>query len=239
VHLSQTETERLLAFFVEQELAFRKKHGTYKGSFSVISSFIGYQSRSAAPTNFDRTYAYNLGHAAVALIASDVDISGYIATIINLRCPVSEWTVSAVPITALLQKGLRRNGQSSTIQFVESSTPHTKRAKHSHHDVAVPKSEVKLTSPAYLELANHRSEWAAIDHYENPGPIQYTGACADSIPRTLALEPFDYLRDIETLQSALDEIREACRPGCKATVLHVATKNLEALMDIINIVQKK
>lgn len=226
---------------MEQELTFRKKHGTYKGSFSVISSFIGYQSRSAAPTNFDRAYAYNLGHAAVALIASDLDVSGYIATINNLRAPMAEWSVSAVPITALLERGHRHDGHASAINFVHSSAHHHgKRAKHGHHDhVAVPKSEVKLTSPAYLELAHHRSHWAATDHYENPGPIQYEGACSHSIPRTLALEPFNYLRDIASLQSALDDIREVCRPGCEATVLHVATKNLEALKDIIHIVQTK
>jgi hypothetical protein len=38
---------------------------------------------------------------------------------------------------------------------------------------------------------------------------------------------------VQALQIALDDIREACRPGCEATVLHVATKNLEALKEII------
>ena len=69
--------------------------------------------------------------------------------------------------------------------------------------------------------------------YENPGPIQYQGPCANSISQTLQVESFDYLQDIEALQLALDDIREACRPGCEATVLHVATKNLVALKDII------
>lgn len=39
--VSQAETERLLAHFVEMELKYRKKKGVYTGSFSVVSSFIG------------------------------------------------------------------------------------------------------------------------------------------------------------------------------------------------------
>ena len=215
VQLSQAETERVLAHFVEQELSFRKKKGTYKGNFSVVCSFIGYQSRGAAPSNFDRTYAYNLGHAAIAMAAEGPSLSGYMATINNLRGGVENWIVSAVPITALLECGGR------------NCIPHRPQ---------VPTSEVNLNSLSYKYLEENRAEWITADMYENPGPVQYAGPCATTIPMTLQLESFDYLKDIETLQVALDEIREACRPGCDSTVLHVATKNLEALKDIISMV---
>jgi pyrophosphate--fructose-6-phosphate 1-phosphotransferase len=109
VQLSQAETERVLAHFVDQELSFRKKKGTYKGTFSVVCSFIGYQSRGAAPTNFDRAYAYNLGHAAVALAAEGTRMCGYVATVNNLRGGLGGWEVSAVPITALLETGGHRS----------------------------------------------------------------------------------------------------------------------------------
>ena len=177
-----------------------------------MCSFIGYQSRGAAPTNFDRAYAYNLGHAAIALTTMGSCVSGYVATVNNLRGGVANWQVSAVPITAFLETGGHRS---------------------LHTRPEVPTSKVNLNSPSYQELEVNRKQWSTSDMYENPGPVQYSGPCSDTIPITLRLESFDYLKDIEALQIALDDIREACRPGCEATVLHVATKNLEALKDII------
>lgn len=146
LQVSQAETERLLAHFVDIELGYRKQKGTYKGnntphslhllhhhnhaistcnfitlsggdltwffnqstlnyllfvgSFSVVCSFIGYQTRGAAPSNFDVNYAYNLGFAATRLIIDGY--SGYMATIGSLREKVEDWQPAGVPITALM-----------------------------------------------------------------------------------------------------------------------------------------
>ena len=70
------------------------------GSFSVVCSFIGYQTRGAAPSNFDINYAYNLGFAATRLILDG--FSGYMATIGSLREKVEFWQPVGVPITALM-----------------------------------------------------------------------------------------------------------------------------------------
>ena len=98
--VSQAETERLLAHFVDIELGYRKKKGVYKGSFSVVCSFIGYQTRGAAPSNFDVNYAYNLGFAATKLVVGG--FSGYMACIGNLKADISAWQPMGVPITALM-----------------------------------------------------------------------------------------------------------------------------------------
>ena len=98
--VSQAETERLLAHFVDIELGYRKKKGTYKGSFSVVCSFIGYQTRGAAPSNFDINYAYNLGFTAMKLIVGG--FTGYVASISNLKGPISFWQPVGVPISALM-----------------------------------------------------------------------------------------------------------------------------------------
>ena len=98
--VSQAETERLLAHFVDIELGYRKKKGTYKGSFSVVCSFIGYQTRGAAPSNFDINYAYNLGFTATKLVVGG--FSGYLASISNLKGPISSWQPVGVPISALM-----------------------------------------------------------------------------------------------------------------------------------------
>ena len=42
IKLSQIETEKLVAYLVEEELKQRKKNGTYKGSFAPVSHFFGY-----------------------------------------------------------------------------------------------------------------------------------------------------------------------------------------------------
>ncbi len=60
----------------------------------------GYQTRGAIPSNFDVDYAYNLGFGATALISSG--LTGYLATVNNLKADVSEWSVGGVPITALM-----------------------------------------------------------------------------------------------------------------------------------------
>ena len=65
------------------------------GSFSVVCSFIGYQTRGAAPSNFDINYAYNLGFAATRLILDG--FSGYMATIGSLREKVEFWQPVGVP----------------------------------------------------------------------------------------------------------------------------------------------
>lgn len=207
VKLSQTETERLLAHFVAIELNYRKKKGTFKGSFSVISSFIGYQARGAAPSNFDINYAYNLGHVVSILIGNGV--TGYMATIHNLKDNIGNWRAGGVPLTAMMQ-----------------STSHSSK-------LVIEKAHIDLSSAAYLQFKNQKSEWAIKDCYTNPGPIQFAGVASDQITQTLQLESFDYLNEVQSLYSALQVLTEKCRPGCSSTILQIATKNLNALTEII------
>jgi diphosphate--fructose-6-phosphate 1-phosphotransferase len=212
VHLSQAETERLLAHFVEVELAYRKKKGTYRGTFSVVSSFIGYQARGAAPSNFDVLYGYNLGHVAAILAANR--LTGYLATISNLKEGVNQWRPGGVPISALM---------TTTSGKGKPTVPHAK---------------IDLQSVSYRQFAESKHEWAVQDLYENPGPVQFHGPTADAITQTLQLESFDYLSRIQSLYAALQEITAQCRPGCSSTVLQIATKDLSALTDILHLVRE-
>lgn len=210
VQLSQAETERLLAHFVDLELGYRKKKGTYTGSFSVVCSFIGYQARGAAPSNFDVTYAYNLGHVATILVANG--FSGYMATVSNLREDVSCWRAGGVPISALMTT---KNGQGKP---------------------SIPNAKIDMNSPSYLAFKEQKTQWRAEDMYENPGPMQFSGPTANDIAHTLRLESFDYLSHIQSLYGALQDISAQCRPGCSSTVLKIATSNLTALTDILTMV---
>ena len=164
-------------------------------------------------------------------------MTGYLATINNLRSSVANWLVSAVPITALLETG-RDHGTARALSFTPAAVSRHHHHHHAHHP-KVPKNDVLLSSPSYLALASSRSEWAVDDRYENPGPIQYEGECAGTAPLLIELEPFEYLRDIQDLQVALDDVREACRPGCEATVVRIATQNLVALKEILRLVASR
>jgi pyrophosphate--fructose-6-phosphate 1-phosphotransferase len=42
VNLSQLETEKLLAYYVAEELKKRKAKGTYSGNFAPVTHFFGY-----------------------------------------------------------------------------------------------------------------------------------------------------------------------------------------------------
>ena len=216
VELSQAETEKLLAYFVEIELDLRKKRGTYKGTWSCVCSFIGYQARGATPTNFDVTYGYNLGHVAAVLVAND--LSGYMATINNLKKSVDRWHPSGVPISA----------------FMQSDPANAVAAERELH---VPSAPLDLASASYKAFQKIRQQCALSDLYENPGPIQFSGPVSDTRPTTLTLESFDYLREIRALYKALQRITEACRPGCSSMVLQIATKNLHALTDSLDMIQ--
>jgi len=214
--LSQAETERLLAHFVGIELDLRKKRGTFTGNFTALCSFIGYQARGATPSNFDVTYGYNLGHMANVLIVNEM--TGYMATINNLKADVSEWQACGVPVTAMML--------SDPASIVEAQ-----------RSLCVPTTNIDLSSPSYKAFAEMKAQCITEDRYENPGPIQYRGPTADSKPTTLSLESFDYLHEIKDLYSALQRITEVCRPGCSSTLLQIATKSLISLTETIDTLQ--
>ena len=128
---------------------------------SVICSFIGYQARGAAPSNFDVTYAYNAGFVATSLVLGG--FNGYCATINNLKDHVSTWRPLGIPVTAMMSIV---NGKAT-----------------------IPKAFVDLNGPAYRQLALQRENHIVNDSYTNPGPLQYMGPTelVDSVPMTLQL----------------------------------------------------
>jgi hypothetical protein len=77
-----------------------------------------------------------------------------------------------------------------------------------------------------------------VDHYQNPGPVQFYGPASltDSVPITLSLETYDYMGELQSLHAALARIEAACRPGCPTTVLQVASKGLSSLDEIIKLI---
>ncbi len=56
------------------------------------------------------------------------------------------------------------------------------------------------------------------DNYANIGPCQFAGRTASSTLRSTDLESDSYLGKLVELRDAINQIREACRPGCRCVV---------------------
>ena len=163
VNLSMIETEKLLAYFVSEELKKRKKNKVFKGSFAPVTHFFGYQGRSAHPSKFDCSLASTMGFAAAALL--NAGLTGYTVSVKELTNKVEDWRVGGVPILAMLR-----------------SQP---KAGYKRNELVVPSQEVGLTDTPYQCLKANERTWRYVDHYCNPGPIQYNDYGADQTSDTL------------------------------------------------------
>lgn len=153
----------MLAYFVSEEIAKRKAKGEYKGSFAPVTHFFGYQGRAAHPSYFDCCLGSTLGYSAATLI--DSDLTGMAVTVKELTNKPAEWRVGGVPILALLR-----------------SQP---KSGYKRNELVVASQEVGLTDLPYQVLKANERAWRFVDHYCNPGPVQYSDFGHDSISDTL------------------------------------------------------
>jgi len=96
--LHAISTEVMIADLVKQELKRRKEDGRYNGNFDCQTHFLGYQARTSFPSLFDCDYAYALGREAAALVQNG--LTGYLATLRNLKDEPKNWVPFAVPLLA-------------------------------------------------------------------------------------------------------------------------------------------
>ena len=166
VQVSLIESEKLFSELVKNNLAARKEAGTYKGKFSPIHHFFGYEGRCAFPSNFDADYCYSLGYNAFMLI--QYGYTGYLSKVSNLSKPAEEWVAGGMPITKMMNIE-RRNGEDKPV---------------------IRKALVELDGKPFKYFAERRAEWAVETCYVFPGAIQYYGPSevCDQTTRTLALE---------------------------------------------------
>lgn len=167
VQVSLIETEKLLIEMVAKRLAALKGEGKYKGKFSALNHFFGYEGRCAIPSNFDADYCYSIGMVATHLIAAGK--TGYMALVQNLTAPAQEWKAGGVPITMMMNME-RRHGKLKPV---------------------IQKALVDLNGAPFQYFAAHRQEWASSQsNYIYPGPIQYFGPASvcDQPTHTLKLE---------------------------------------------------
>jgi 6-phosphofructokinase 1 len=78
IQLTQIETERLISYKIGLELERRKAEKKYKGTYSAITHFFGYQGRCSFPSMFDNHLATAYGFTAGVLIQNK--LTGYCVT---------------------------------------------------------------------------------------------------------------------------------------------------------------
>ncbi len=166
VQVSLIESEKLFSALVKDNLAARKAAGTYKGKFSPLHHFLGYEGRCAFPSNFDADYCYSLGYNAFMLI--QYGYTGYLSKISNLHKPAQEWVAGGMPITKMMNIERRHGADKPVIR----------------------KALVELEGAPFKFFAANREQWAQDTCFVYPGAIQYFGPAevCDLTTRTLALE---------------------------------------------------
>jgi pyrophosphate--fructose-6-phosphate 1-phosphotransferase len=166
VQVSRIDTEKLLVGMIEQKLSVMKENGQYKGKFSALTHFFGYEGRCAFPSNFDADYCYSLGYSAFALIASG--LTGYISSVKNLTAPADQWIAGGVPITMMMNLEQRHGSKKPVIK----------------------KAMVDLHGRPFKVFEENRAKWAVETCFLYPGAIQYFGPAqvCDTVTKTLELE---------------------------------------------------
>ena len=150
IQLAQIDTQDLFIEMTKKRL----KEMNYKGKFSPLSHYFGYEGRSANPSPFDADYTFSLGYCAALLI--NEQHSGYMACIKNLKADSEEWEIYGLPITSLLNMEERQGKKKPVIK----------------------KALVDLNSPIFHYFDKIRDSWLLEDHFNSPGPIQYFGGDA-------------------------------------------------------------
>jgi len=166
VQVSRIETEKLLMDMTEKRLAKLKEEGIYKGKFSPLGHFFGYEGRCSFPSNFDADFCYSLGYSAFVLIASG--LTGYMTSVKNLASESGKWIAGGVPLTMMMNLEQRHGSKKPVIK----------------------KALVALDGKPFKEYEKARDEWAVKTSFLYPGAIQYFGPpeVCDEPTRTLKLE---------------------------------------------------
>jgi len=163
IPVSQIETDVLLMDLVKLRLKELSFHGRFKGTFTPITHFFGYEGRCIAPSNFDAEYCYALGYTGASLIAAG--LTGFTVYGQNMLANPEEWVMGGVPVTSMLNLELRKGKMKPVIK----------------------KALVELEGKPFKAFAAARDQWVEEDAYRFVAPIQYYGPAEIADARTMTL----------------------------------------------------
>jgi diphosphate--fructose-6-phosphate 1-phosphotransferase len=165
VQVSKIETERLLMLLCAKVLRERKSPAA--ASFQPVPMFLGYEGRSALPTNFDCAYSYSLGRNAAALIRCNA--TGYMSHLSGLTGSSSpeSWVAGGLPLISMMNMEKRKGKMVPVIE----------------------KALVRTDGPLFARFAAERDSWRATNLYRPTGPIQFRGPSSFELPMKLGGAP--------------------------------------------------
>lgn len=220
LEVSELGIEQVLAAWVTRELETRRQAGQFKGAFSPVCTYFGFQCRSTMPSNFDCALGMAHGHLASILIESG--LTGMLTSVRGLCGRPQDWRMSAIPLQALMRV-----------------MPDAEERMYGRRVPIIPGSEVDLDGAAYQALCEGMEKWELDNKYLNPGPIQFHGKTANHYNRTLFEEQFEYMVMLEELEALAGYVGGVCSFGVSRETLKTSVVSLQALADILTGMTKK
>lgn len=254
LELTKLATEELLADMVSVELLRRqKKGGCPRFNFMPLCFYLGYQGRSSLPSNFDcslgtviysvmikqerspivsvsRFFVSGLAHGAFAALVVKSGLTGYVTTLRGLAAPPEQWLPVACPATAFLrlQSSYDFGIYPQNVSVVPSDM--VRLQGKLFHVLSTLQQKVR---PWFSLLEQFKrcvlTQWEEEVRYTNPGPIQFNGALANTVSRTLLVEHKHYLDMLAQVQLYIDKIRRFCGSGASETALQMSVGLLSVL----------
>lgn len=212
IKLSQIETERLLAYLVEVELKKRKTKGTYKGAYSPVTHYFGYQGRCSYPSLFDSSLGSTYGFTAGVLLQHG--FGGYCVSAKQVNAAVKNWRVGGVPLLSMLR-----------------SAPKYGYPKGS---LVIQSEAVDLKGSAFQKLKVNEKKWRVNDHYCNPGPVQFWDYGNDSVAKTIKYRLSNYNEMCNVVKSLCASIQRDCTFVDNDHLLVAAISSLQSAKSVIN-----
>jgi len=210
--ISQIETEKLIAYYVEQELARRKKAQRYKGSFAPVTHYFGYQGRCSHPSIFDCELGSTYGFTAGVLIENG--LTAMCTTIQQITGPPGKWRVGGVPLLSLLR-----------------SQP---KSGFARTDLVVASEEVDLHGEIFQRMKAVERGWRYVDHYSNPGPIQFFDNGRDDRDLTIDTSFTHKTKITDQIRALCHSIQNDCLFVEHQHLLIAALSSLQSAKSVIN-----
>ena len=98
-------------------------------------------------------------------------------------------------------------------------------------------ANVDLKSPVFRQFVSKREEWELIDHYSNPGPIQYFGEMKNYVPFTVSLEENYDFKLIEDINVKIRTLKSASKFGTDTLKLQLIHKNITNLLEVLSLIE--
>jgi hypothetical protein len=125
-----------------------------------------------------------------------------------------KWRVGGVPLLSLVR-----------------SQP---KSGYSRATLVVPSEEVDLNGEAYQSMKAVERSWRYIDHYSNPGPIQFEDQGKDDIATTLKCMDVQKTKVTDQISYLCNSIQNDCMYVEHPHLLIAALSSLESAKSVIN-----